>query len=198
MWLLSADTLSSERRSIVLLALRIFAALLMIPYGVDKLARYDELAADFFGDPIGIGMEPSLVLTLVAQLGFTVLLIAGVQTRVMALLLAFHMGVATKFHFADPFKVKVLPMLFLGIYLAVMALGAGRYSVDAVLCNRRRAFAPAWHGRELVYVFTVFAAFAAMWFVFGNFFNATASAVILGVCALAVMWCYIDADDSRY
>ena len=198
LWLLSADTFSSERRSMVLLALRIFAALLMIPYGVDKLARYDELAADFFGDPIGIGMEPSLVLTLAAQLGFTVLLIAGVQTRAMAALLAFHMAVATKFHFLDPFKVKVLPMLFLGIYIAVVALGAGRYSVDAVVCNRRRALAPAWHGREWMYVITVAAVFAAMWFVFGNFFGAAASAAILTVCALAVVWCYIDADDSRY
>lgn len=198
LWLLSADTFSNPRRSIVLLAFRLFAALLMIPYGVDKLVRYDELATDFFDDPIGIGMEPSLILTLVAQLGFTVLLAAGFQTRLMAALLAFHMAVATKYHFFDPFKTKVLPMLFLGIYIAVMALGAGRYSLDAAHAARKRGLSPAWQPREWIYVAVVFAAFAAMWFVFGNHLGSAASVAVLALSAVAMAWCYVDADDNRY
>ena len=49
---------------------------------------------------------------------------------VLALILAFNMAVATKYHFYDPFSVKALPILFLGIYIAVVMFGGGRYTID--------------------------------------------------------------------
>lgn len=192
-WLLSEESFASERRSIVLFALRVFAALVTIPYGVDKIARYDALAVDFFGDPIGIGMEPSLVLTIAAQVGFTILLIAGLQTRLFALLLAFHMAVATKYHFFDPFKTKVLPMLFLALYLLVAALGAGRYSVDAAIAAHRDRFAPVWRPRETVYTIVLVAITILAVAVFANLFCGAVSAAALALCLLLSIWCYADA-----
>ena len=192
-WLLSEESFDSERRSIVLFALRVFAALVTIPYGIDKIARYDALAVDFFGDPIGIGMEPSLVLTIAAQVGFTVLLIAGLQTRLFAMLLAFHMAVATKYHFFDPFKTKVLPMIFLALYFLVIALGAGRYSADAAIAARRGRFSPVWRPRETTYVIVMAIVTMLAVIVFANLLSGAVSAAALALCLLLTIWCYADA-----
>lgn len=195
LWLFSADSFASERRSITLLALRIFAALLMIPYGVSKIENYDTLAVEFFGDPIGLGMEPSLILTIAAQVGFSIFLILGLQTRIMAILLAFHMVVATKYHFFDPFFTKALPLLFLGIYIFIAALGAGKYSTDALMLNGHIKSA-SWRGREWWYVAIVVICFAAMWFTFANIFSGAVSYLILALCTAAMLWAYIDAEDK--
>lgn len=192
-WLLSEESFDSERRSIVLFALRVFAALVTIPYGIDKIARYNALAVDFFGDPIGIGMEPSLVLTIAAQVGFTVLLITGLQTRLFAMLLAFHMAVATKYHFFDPFKTKVLPMIFLALYFLVIALGAGRYSADAAIAARRGRFSPVWRPRETTYVIIMAIVTMLAVIVFANLLSGAVSAAALALCLLLTIWCYADA-----
>ena len=196
LWIFSADSFTSERRSITLLALRIFAGLLMIPYGVSKIENYDKLAVEFFGDPIGLGMEPSLILTIAAQVGFSILLILGVQTRIMATLLAFHMAVATKYHFFDPFFTKALPLLFLGIYIFIVALGAGKYSVDA-LCLNGHIKSATWRKRELCYVMAVVGSFVAMWFTFANSFCGAVSYLVLALCAGAMAWAYIDSSESK-
>ena len=190
-WFLSEESFDSERRSIVLFALRVFAALVTIPYGIDKLARYNALSVDFFGDPIGIGMEPSLVLTIAAQVGFTVLLIAGL--RLLAMLLAFHMAVATKYHFFDPFKTKVLPMIFLALYFLVIALGAGRYSADAAIAARRGRFSPVWRSRETTYVIIMTIVSMLAVIVFANLLSGAVSAAALALCLLMTIWCYADA-----
>lgn len=195
LWVFSADSFASERRSLTLLALRIFAGLLMIPYGVSKIENYDKLAVEFFGDPIGLGMEPSLILTITAQVGFSIFLILGLQTRIMATLLAFHMVVATKYHFFDPFFTKALPLLFLGIYFFIIALGAGKYSIDA-LCLNGNIKSASWRSREWCYVSIVVLAFAAMWFTFANYFSGAVSYLVLALCLVAMVWAYIDAKDK--
>lgn len=195
LWVFSADSFASERRSLTLLTLRIFAGLLMIPYGVSKIENYDKLAVEFFGDPIGLGMEPSLILTITAQVGFSIFLILGLQTRIMATLLAFHMVVATKYHFFDPFFTKALPLLFLGIYFFIIALGAGKYSIDA-LCLNGNIKSASWRNREWCYVAIVVLAFAAMWFTFANYFSGAVSYLVLALCLVAMVWAYIDAKDK--
>lgn len=121
--------------SYLILLFRCFSGLMMIPYGYGKIVNYDRYAADFFGDPIGIGDIPSLWLTIFAQVVCPVTLILGFQTRISAAILAFNMLIAVKYHFFDPFSVKALPMLFLGMYLVQMLWGSGRYSLDFLLCS---------------------------------------------------------------
>ena len=136
-WLLSEESFDSERRSIVLFALRVFVALVTIPYGIDKIARYNALAVDFFGDPIGIGMVPSLVLTIFAQVVCSSALVLGLFTRAAAIVLAFNMLVASRYHLFDDFATLSLPLLFLGIYVVLMLFGGGRYSVDHAIFGRK-------------------------------------------------------------
>ncbi len=134
-WLWHDTPLNAEQLSLAILFLRVFIGIMMIPYGWGKITDFDRYAENFFDDPIGIGHLPSLILTIFAQIICSVFLIAGFRTRISALILAFNMAVATKYHFYDPFGVKALPILFLGIYIAIIMLGGGRYTLDRMLSH---------------------------------------------------------------
>lgn len=135
-FLLSRGSHTSNLHSFILLSLRAFGGLMMLPYGFGKITKYDELTQDFFGDPIGIGNLPSLWLTIFAQIGCSASLVLGFQTRLCASVLAINMLVATKYHFLDPFHIVSLPIMFLGVYLLTLMLGAGRYSLDYMLYEK--------------------------------------------------------------
>lgn len=129
-WLWQDTPLNTEQLSLAILFLRVFIGIMMIPYGWGKITDFDRYAENFFDDPIGIGHLPSLILTIFAQIICSVFLIIGFRTRISAIILAFNMAVATKYHFYDPFSVKALPTLFLGIYITIIMLGGGRYTLD--------------------------------------------------------------------
>ncbi|WP_128544332.1 DoxX family protein [Larkinella soli] len=120
-----------------LLFLRIGVAGLMLTHGVPKLTKI--LNGNFeFADPIGIGTAPSLVLSMLAEFGGSLLLLIGFQTRLAALLLIINMLVVIFFaHSADPFFKREMPILYLLIYGTLFFLGAGKYSVDGRGNNNR-------------------------------------------------------------
>ena len=207
-WLLSEESFDSERRSIVLFALRVFAALVTIPYGIDKIARdppfrsASHIQSGFAAvyqhnlprrGAYCSGIQLPKGCTIMATAFFRtvilyLLLIAGLQTRLFAMLLAFHMAVATKYHFFDPFKTKVLPMIFLALYFLVIALGAGRYSAA-----RRGHFSPVWRPRETTYVIVMAIVTMLAVIVFANLLSGAVSAAALALCLLMTIWCYADA-----
>ena len=77
-----------------------------------------------------------------AELGGGLLLALGLLTRPAALLIALNMLVVTLLaHAGDPFGDRELGLLFGVIAFAFVFLGAGRYSLDALL--RRRYETPA-------------------------------------------------------
>lgn len=117
--------------------LRIFAGLAMIPYGVGKIENYDRLKTSFFGDPVGLGDEPSLILCIFQQIFCAGMLALGIQSRFAAFMLFTNMAVAVKFHFFDPFcAVKALPTLFLAIYAFLVVSGGGAMSLDNLMSKR--------------------------------------------------------------
>lgn len=62
----------------------------------------------------------------------------GAGARIGAAFLAFTMGVAAFYvHAADPFGQKELALLYLAASLAVVLAGAGRFSLDHLVCSRR-------------------------------------------------------------
>lgn len=101
----------------------------MLPYGLGKIQNFQEYAINFFEDPIGIGMIPSLILTLFAQVFCSVALIAGIFSRPAAMILAFR---------HDDFATLSLPLLFWGIYCLLSFLGGDKYSIDALLFNNKK------------------------------------------------------------
>lgn len=187
-WLLSRQLPAESQLSFILLFFRIFAGLLMIPYGYGKIMDYDKYTVDFFGDPIGIGMVPSLILTIFAQIGCAIFLIVGFQTRLSALVLAFNMLIATKFHFFDPFSVKALPLLFLGIYLIITMLGGGKYTLDSLLFrSKTKRNDPLFSKADVYNIASLLIAFGLYWIGLSNYFSGLPSFLFLSIATLLIL-----------
>ncbi len=179
-YLLSRDSRPGNFLSFVILNFRSFCGLMMLPYGYGKIVNYDRYAADFFGDPIGIGDIPSLWLTIFAQTVCPITLLLGFQTRLSAAILAFNMLVAVKYHFFDPFSTKVLPVLYLGLYLVQLLLGAGKYSLDYILFDKKgNRFGKNETKGVLLYLATC----GITWFVLGNYFTGLISVCLIALAA---------------
>ncbi len=118
------------KNNIGLALLRILTSGMLLTHGIPKFQKM--LAGDFeFIDPIGIGASPTLFLAIIAEFICPILIIIGFKTRWVALPPAIAMFVAIVFyHSADPFAVKELALLYLVIFITIMFLGPGRYSID--------------------------------------------------------------------
>ena len=113
-----------------LLILRITIASMMLTHGIPKLLKI--LDGDWqFGDPLGVGSELSLGLTVFAAVGCSLLILIGLLTRLATIPLLITMIVAFfVVHAADPFGKKELPLLYALIYATLFFTGPGKYSVD--------------------------------------------------------------------
>lgn len=124
--------------SVALLLFRVFGGTMMLPYGIGKIENFQEYSINFFDDPIGIGMMPSLILTIFAQVFCSIALILGTFSRPSAAILALNMLVASKYHWHDDFATLSLPLLFFGIYSMLFILGGGKYSIDSLLFKYKK------------------------------------------------------------
>ena len=122
-----------------LLLLRATAGLLMLTqHGWGKLQSYSD-KADTWADPIGLGGPTSLALAIFAEVFCSLLVSIGLATRLAAIPLVITMLVAAGIvHWDDPFGKKEFALLFLVPFLTLILTGAGRYSVDGWLENRRQ------------------------------------------------------------
>ncbi|MDE5613004.1 MAG: DoxX family protein [Odoribacter sp.] len=115
------------------LFLRLFAGSMMLTHGWAKLSSFAVLA-ERFPDPLGVGSMLSLILILCAEVGCSLLLIFGLMTRLATIPLIFGMLMAFFFiHATDPFAVKELPLMYTGIYVALLWSGGGKYAVDEII-----------------------------------------------------------------
>jgi len=113
-----------------LLILRIMAGAAMITHGWPKFQNV--INGNFqFGDPIGLGVETSLVLAAFAEFICSLLVIAGFFTRLATIPLIINMSVAFFIaHSADDFGVKEKAFLYLGMFIVLLLTGPGKYSID--------------------------------------------------------------------
>ncbi|MEY8021748.1 DoxX family protein [Muriicola sp. SD30] len=110
--------------------LRISASAMMLTHGFPKFQKL--LSGDFeFGDPLGLGATPTLFLAIIGEFICPILVMIGFKTRWAALPTAITMAVAAFVaHAQDPFGTKEKALLFLTIFIAIMLLGPGKYSID--------------------------------------------------------------------
>ncbi len=154
--------------SIGLLILRLGIGGYLLTHGWGKLQMM--LAGDFdkFGDPIGLGPGPSLVLVVMAEFFSGLLVMLGLATRFGAALVVISMAVAAFVaHGSDPWTMeqgyklfmagtskswasKEPALLYLIPFLALMFTGAGKFSLDGLIWprwrERRKAAAPKSKG----------------------------------------------------
>ena len=112
------------------LLLRIVGGAFMLTHGVPKLMKI--INGDFsFGNPIGIGEELSLILTVFAEFVCALLVLIGFKTRWASIPLIITMMVAAFIvHGSDPFGDKEMALIYLIIYVCIYSIGPGKYSVD--------------------------------------------------------------------
>ncbi len=107
-------------------------------HGWGKLLKYFSDEPIGFADPIGLGMAASLALTVFAEVFCSVLLITGLFTRLATIPLMMTMLVAIfVIHWDDPFGKKELALLYLVPYIVIFLIGAGKYSLDALIIKKR-------------------------------------------------------------
>jgi len=121
---------NSILKDIGLAFLRMGAAAMMITHGLPKFQKL--VGGNLqFADPIGIGSTPTLVLTVLAEFVCPILIFVGFKTRWASVPVVITMLVACLVvHAADPFKTKEMALLYAVIFITILVLGPGKYSLD--------------------------------------------------------------------
>ncbi|MGI0108275.1 DoxX family protein [Salinimicrobium sp. WS361] len=128
---------SAGQVDMVLLLLRIGIGAMMLVHGWPKFQTL--LAGGEIQFPGVMGMSPALSLGLAVFAEFlcSILLIFGLATRLASIPLIITMVVAVFIiHANDPFANQELGLHYLLTYLALLILGGGKYSLDAVLTRK--------------------------------------------------------------
>ncbi len=119
-----------------LLLVRLAAGGFMFTHGFGKLQKL--VNGNFeFGDPIGLGSEVSLCLTVFAEILCAFLVLVGLFTRLAVIPLIITMLVAVFIVHADhDFGKKELGLFYLINYLVIFLSGAGKYSLDKLILKK--------------------------------------------------------------
>lgn len=118
-----------------LLIFRVGVSAMMITHGWGKFQKV--LDGNFsFGDPLGIGVEASLILAAFAEFICSILVILGLTTRFATIPLMITMLVAWQIaHGDDPFSSQEKSVFYLLSFLFIFITGPGKYSLDQELFN---------------------------------------------------------------
>lgn len=121
---------TSAYTNIGLLLLRLGFGGMMLTHGIPKLLKL--LSGDFsFGNPIGIGAAPTLVLAVIGEVVFPILVIVGFKTRLSAIPIIITMAVAAFIvHATDPIGTKEMALLYMFAFIAIALLGPGKFAID--------------------------------------------------------------------
>ncbi len=115
--------------SLTALILRL-ATIPMISHGWKKLINFSE-KVDAFPDPLHVGHNFSLSLTIFAEFFCGILIVAGLFTRLATIPLIICMLVIIFIiDQGQPFLESETAILFCMIYFAILVIGSGKYSLD--------------------------------------------------------------------
>jgi len=116
-----------------LLLIRIIAGGFMLTHGYPKMIKL--LDGNFqFADPLGLGVELSLILAVFAEIVCAFFILLGILPRLSSIPLIVTMLVAAFIaHAGDPFKSKETSLMYLLLYVVILLLGAGKYSIQSLL-----------------------------------------------------------------
>lgn len=125
---------NSNWNDLVLLIIRLGAGGMMLTHGIPKIGRLLGEGPVKFADPFGLGPEISLVMAIIAEVVCAILVMIGFKTRLATIPLILTMLTAAFYaHWNDPFGKKELPLLYVCVFLAILAFGAGKYALDSLL-----------------------------------------------------------------
>lgn len=115
------------------LLLRLCFGGFIMTHGWPKLANFSEYVKQF-PDPIGLGQNVALGLTIFAEFFCGALVTMGLLTRWATIPLIICMLVIIfVIHAADPLGKKETAYMFLFAFTAILITGPGKYSLDGVI-----------------------------------------------------------------
>lgn len=124
-----------------LLIIRVGLGIAMSIHGFPKM--FDPDKWEFIGggmSVVGIHFFPVFwgFMAAVAEFFGGILLVLGAGTRIVSIMLAFTMLIAMLFHISkgDDFKVYSHSMELLFVFMGLIFLGGGRYSLDGLLSKK--------------------------------------------------------------
>lgn len=124
----------STQVDVVLLILRIGVASLMLTHGIPKLQMLFGGGEIQFPGLMGLSPAISLGLAVFAEVLCSVLIFIGLGTRFASIPLIITMLVAVfMIHGNDPFANQEPGLLYLLLYIPLLILGSGKFSVDRFL-----------------------------------------------------------------
>jgi len=128
--LLNIHPLSADIDAVILIV-RIAAASLMLSHGLPKLGMLFSSEPAMFPSVFGLSSGLSLSLAVFAEVVCSIFVLLGLGTRLAVIPLIITMLTAVlHVHAADPFAKKELGLLYITIYLVLLAIGSGRFSLD--------------------------------------------------------------------
>ena len=91
---------------------------------------------------LGISFAPTFwgFMASVSEFGGGILILLGLFTRTSSAFMAFTMLVAAIFHMSnlDPWNKVIYPVEMLSVFIALIFLGGGKYSLDNFLFGRKK------------------------------------------------------------
>lgn len=112
-------------------------------YGLGKIQGGPELWGKIGGAMSNLGITFAPVfwgfMASVTEFGGGILLILGLFTRPVSALLSFTMLVAAIQHLSklDPWRNVIIPVELLSVFIALMFIGAGKYSLDYLFFSKK-------------------------------------------------------------
>ena len=122
-----------------LLVLRaVFGGLMIFNHAMPKFEKLGKTPIKF-PDPLGVGSDISLYLTLFSEGLCSVFIVLGLFSRWVSIPLLFTMGIAAFYvHLSDPIDVKEASLTYLAAYLIILAFGPGKFSLDKLIRPRAK------------------------------------------------------------
>lgn len=132
-----APRTSSTSLNFAALFLRLGFGFMMMTHGYSKLENFEGIAPKFM-DFMGLGGSISLGLAIFAELACALFVTLGFATRLSVIPLIITMLVAVfVVHGNDPLSSKELAISYLMAYSALLFVGAGKFSLDAMLFGKK-------------------------------------------------------------